>query len=247
MNLGPAYGTVRVIGMTIEEAQRAIKAKLMNILREPEVSVQLARASGMQPITGPYLVGPDGTVNLRQYGAVYVAGKTLTEAKLALEQQLSACVDSPEVSVDIASYNSKVYYIITEGGGQGDNVVRLPVTGNETVLDAISQIQGLSQLSSKSIWIARPSPAGLRLRAGPAGRLGRDHPRRHDRDELPNHAGRPGVHRGRPDDRADHHDQQNDRTVRASAGLQLADVLDRPQRPVDGRPDEHTASRWHPD
>jgi polysaccharide export outer membrane protein len=40
-------------------------------------------------------------------------------------------------------------------------VVRLPVTGNETVLDAISQIQGLSQLSSKSIWIARPSPAGF--------------------------------------------------------------------------------------
>ena len=147
--------------MSIEEAQLAIKAKLMNILREPEVSVQLARASGMQPVTGPYLVGQDGTVNLRQYGAVYVAGKTLTEAKLALEKQLSTYVDSPEVSVDIAAYNSKVYYIITEGGGQGDNVVRLPVTGNETVLDAISQIQGLSQLSSKSIWIARPSPAGF--------------------------------------------------------------------------------------
>ncbi|MCX7426919.1 MAG: polysaccharide biosynthesis/export family protein, partial [Planctomycetia bacterium] len=161
VNLGPAYGSFRVAGMSVEEAQLAIKAKLMNILREPEVSVQLARASGMQPVTGPYLVGQDGTVNLRQYGAVYVAGKTLTEAKLALEKQLSAYVDSPEVSVDIAAYNSKVYYIITEGGGQGDNVVRLPVTGNETVLDAVSQIQGLSQLSSKSIWIARPSPAGF--------------------------------------------------------------------------------------
>ena len=161
VNLGPAYGSFRVAGMSVEEAQLAIKAKLMNILREPEVSVQLARASGMQPVTGPYLVGQDGTVNLRQYGAVYVAGKTLTEAKLALEKQLSTYVDSPEVSVDIAAYNSKVYYIITEGGGQGDNVVRLPVTGNETVLDAISQIQGLSQLSSKSIWIARPSPAGF--------------------------------------------------------------------------------------
>lgn len=161
VNLGPAYGSFRVAGMSVEEAQLAIKAKLMNILREPEVSVQLARASGMQPVTGPYLVGQDGTVNLRQYGAVYVAGKTLTEAKLALEKQLSTYVDSPEVSVDIAAYNSKVYYIITEGGGQGDNVVRLPVTGNETVLDAISQIQGLSQLSSKQIWIARPSPAGF--------------------------------------------------------------------------------------
>jgi polysaccharide export outer membrane protein len=161
VNLGPAYGTVRIAGMTVEEAQLAIKTKLMNILNAPEVSVQLARASGMQPVTGPYLVGQDGTVNLRQYGTVYVAGKTLTEAKLTLEQHLRPYVDSPEVSVDIAAYNSKVYYIITEGGGQGDNVVRLPVTGNETVLDAISQIQGLSQLSSKRIWIARPSPAGF--------------------------------------------------------------------------------------
>jgi protein involved in polysaccharide export with SLBB domain len=161
VNLGPAYGSFRVAGMSVEEAQLAIKAKLMNILREPEVSVQLARASGMQPVTGPYLVGQDGTVNLRQYGAVYVAGKTLTEAKLALEKQLSTYVDSPEVSVDIAAYNSKVYYIITEGTGLDDNVVRVPVTGNETVLDAVSQIRGLSAVSSKKIWIARPAPGGM--------------------------------------------------------------------------------------
>ena len=29
--------------------------------------------------------------------------------------------------------------------------------GNETVLDAIAQIQGLEQVSSKKIWVARPS------------------------------------------------------------------------------------------
>jgi len=160
VNLGPAYGTIRVVGMTVEEAQREIKTKLEQVLARPEVSVQLARASGMQPITGPYLVGPDGTVNLRQYGSVHVSGKTLTEAKLALEKHLASFVDSPEVSIDVASYNSKVYYIITEGAGQGDNVVRVPITGNETVLDAISQVQGLSQVSSKRVWIARPAPGG---------------------------------------------------------------------------------------
>lgn len=161
VNLGPAYGTVRVVGMTIEEAQVAIRTKLVTILREPEVSVQLARASGMQPITGPYLVGQDGTINLRQYGSIHLAGLTLTEAKAALEKHLKAYLDSPEASVDIASYNSKVYYIITEGAGQGDNVVRIPVTGNETVLDAVSQVQGLSQVSGKKIWIARPAPSGF--------------------------------------------------------------------------------------
>jgi polysaccharide biosynthesis/export protein len=44
-----------------------------------------------------------------------------------------------------------------EGAGLGDNVRALPITGNETVLDAIGQLQGLSQVSSRKMWIARPS------------------------------------------------------------------------------------------
>jgi hypothetical protein len=39
-------------------------------------------------------------------------------------------------------------------------VTPAPITGNETVLDAISIVGGLSQLSSSRIWIARPAPAG---------------------------------------------------------------------------------------
>ncbi len=160
INLGPAYGSVRVVGMTIDEATRAIDAHLRQILKAPEVSVQLARSSGLQMINNTYLVGPDGTINLGQYGTVHVAGKTVTEAKLAIERHLSQFLDSPKVSLDVAAYNSKVYYIITQGTGADDNVVRVPITGNETVLDAISQVRGISQVSSKRIWIARPSPAG---------------------------------------------------------------------------------------
>ena len=40
-------------------------------------------------------------------------------------------------------------------------MLRVPVTGNETVLDAISQVGGLSQLSSKKIHVARPAPGGF--------------------------------------------------------------------------------------
>jgi polysaccharide export outer membrane protein len=89
-----------------------------------------------------------------------VAGKTLAEAKAALEEHLGEYFDCPEVSIDVAAYNSKVYYVVTAGAGMGDNVLRIPVTGNETVLDAISTVGGLSQLSSKQIWIARPAPGG---------------------------------------------------------------------------------------
>src|SRR5208283_3832219 len=56
--------------------------------------------------------------------------------------------------------NSKVFYVITEGAGMGDNVRRIPVTGNDTVMDALASVNGLSQVSSTKVWIARPAPGG---------------------------------------------------------------------------------------
>ncbi|MBN2474251.1 MAG: polysaccharide biosynthesis/export family protein [Pirellulales bacterium] len=161
VNLGPSYGTVRVMGMTIEEITDSITRRLEQILARPEVSVRLARSAGTQPIAGEYMVAPDGTVNLRQYGLVHVAGKTVVETKATIEKHLSQYFDSPEVAVNVLAYNSKVYYIITEGAGLGDSIVRVPITGKETVLDAISTVGGLSQLSSKEIWVARPAPNSL--------------------------------------------------------------------------------------
>ena len=82
VTLGPAYGTVRVAGMTIEEATEAISQQVAaDVLAKPDVSVQLARTAGTQPVTGQYLIGPDGTINLRQYGMLHVAGKTVTEIR----------------------------------------------------------------------------------------------------------------------------------------------------------------------
>ena len=161
LDLGPSYGKVMVGNMSLEEAQDAVFRHLKRVLREPQVSLTLAQAAGQQQIAGEHLVGPDGTINLGTYGTVFVTGKTLDEAKKAIEEHLGKYLDAPLVSVDVFSYNSKVYYVITEGAGYGDNVARFPVTGNETVLDAIAQINGLSRLSSKDIWIARPAPSGV--------------------------------------------------------------------------------------
>ena len=159
LDLGPSYGKVMVGGQSLEEAQDSIFRHLKRILREPQVSVTLAQAAGQQQIAGEHLVGPDGTINLGTYGSVYVTGMTLVEAKAAIEKHLAGFLDAPLVSVDVFSYTSKVYYVVTEGAGFGDNIARFPVTGNETVLDAISQINGLSRLSSKDVWIARPAPS----------------------------------------------------------------------------------------
>ena len=161
LDLGPSYGKVMVGGQSLEEAQDSVFRHLKRVLREPQVSLTLAQAAGQQQIAGEHLVGPDGTINLGTYGSVYVTGMTLEEAKAAIEKHLAQHLDAPLVSVDVFSYNSKVYYVITEGAGYGDQIGRFPVTGNETVLDAISQINGLSRLSSKDIWVARPAPSGV--------------------------------------------------------------------------------------
>jgi polysaccharide export outer membrane protein len=157
VNLGPQYGPVRVLGMKVDEIRAALEKSLRQYLGDPSPSVQLARVSGAQPVTGQYLVSQDGKINLRRYGQVEVMGMTVEEAQKAIEKHLAKYLESPEVSVDVTECRSKLFYVITQSSSQGDSVRRVPSTGNETVLDAIGQINGLSQLSSRRIWIARPS------------------------------------------------------------------------------------------
>ncbi|MEM9186269.1 MAG: polysaccharide biosynthesis/export family protein [Planctomycetota bacterium] len=161
VDLGPVYGKVKVVGLTIADAQDAVRDELAKVLQDPEVSVSLAFSSGAQQIAGEHLVAPDGRVNLGTYGSVYVTGMTLAQAKAAIEQRLSYYLEEPEVVVDVFAYNSKKYYVVTEGGGFGDQITDQPITGNETVLDALSRIGGLSQISSTEIYIARPAPNGV--------------------------------------------------------------------------------------
>ncbi len=155
INLGFTYGSLDVAGMTPPEVEEALTEQLKKTLKAPVVSVSIAELATQQQIVGEHLVGPDGTVTLGAYGSVQVVGMTIAEAKQAIEGHLSQFLDSPEVSVDVFAYNSKVYYVSTQGAGLGDRVYRFPVTGNETVLDAIALVNGLEEVSSKNIWIAR--------------------------------------------------------------------------------------------
>ena len=157
INLGYGYGSVRVGGMTLDQAQDAIRRHLGNILKNPQVNVALAQFRGMQQIRGEHLVRPDGTISLGTYGSVYVAGLTLGQAKCVIEKHLSQYLLNPQISVDVFAYNSKVYYVIFDGGGYGQQVFRLPITGNETVLDAISQVQGLAAGVLEEAHLAGPA------------------------------------------------------------------------------------------
>ena len=160
VTLGPPYGTVRVMGLTTVEAAAAIRQSLQLILQNPEVTVQVVRSASAQQFSGFYNVEPDGVVRLHGFGEVHVAGMTVTEASQALERAACLSFDSPQVGVEVAHYNSKSYYVIMPGVGSAESIQRFPITGNETVLDAIGQIQQFSSLTSQTMWVARPAPGG---------------------------------------------------------------------------------------
>lgn len=127
-----------------------------------------------QPITGQHLVNLDGTVRLGIWGSVNVAGLNIDQATEAIKLHVfkktqtdkriadKFKVDNADklfVIVDVLAYNSKPYYIITDGAGFGEQIYSFPITGGETVLDALAKINGLPDIASKkNIWIARRSP-----------------------------------------------------------------------------------------
>lgn len=157
--LSQKLGRIRVAGLTLPEAQAAIEKRLEG-LKNPRVTVALAEGRSVQLVRGQHLVRPDGAVSLGSYGSVVVAGRTPTEAKALIEAHLRQFLQSPEVIVNVVGYNSKVYYVIFDLGA-GQQMVRLPVTGNDTVLDAMSQVNGLTAVSNpRRVWVARSAGHG---------------------------------------------------------------------------------------
>jgi polysaccharide export outer membrane protein len=135
----------------------------------PKPSADSVRGLPIQPVSGQFPVRMDGTVAFGFWGSVPVAGLTLDQAADLIRQHLlrseelgkrwQATADNVIVIVDVVAYNSKRYYVITDGGGYGEQVYPFPLYGSETVLDAISNIYGLPAVASKrNVWVARRTP-----------------------------------------------------------------------------------------
>ncbi|MCL2304188.1 MAG: polysaccharide biosynthesis/export family protein [Planctomycetaceae bacterium] len=155
IELGVSYGKVQVGGMSIEDAERMILSELKKKLKNPRVQARVAVMGDLENIDGNKLVEPDGYITIGSYGRVYVNGLTLEECRDAIELHLSKQLEHPIVSVEMFAYNSKEYYVILQGAGP-DQVISFPYTGNETVLKAIANVNGLQPFSSRRMWIARP-------------------------------------------------------------------------------------------
>jgi len=151
--------------------------------------VEVLEALPGRPISGERLVRPDGKISLGFYGDVYVAGLTLPEVKEKIVLHLRKFItdtalglyeideatsqpriddktqqtvlvdpkDSPMVFVDVTAYNSKNYYVLGDVAVTG----RLPITGNETVLDALQFVGGLLPTAApQNVRLVRPAPPG---------------------------------------------------------------------------------------
>ena len=62
--------------------------------------------------------------------------------------------------VEVQSHNSKRCYVITEGDGFGEQILPFPLTGKETVQDAVANVNG-------SVGCGREQGQNLGLAAGP--------------------------------------------------------------------------------
>jgi polysaccharide export outer membrane protein len=120
-----------------------------------------------QPIRGQHLVRPDGTISLGIHGQVFVGGMTVDEAKSAIFNYLRSTgrfntLELNDLNVDVLAYNSKFYYVVTDGGGYGEQIYPFLITGSETVLDALAKINGLPPVSDKrKVWVARRGPGDV--------------------------------------------------------------------------------------
>jgi polysaccharide export outer membrane protein len=138
---------------------------------KPKPKKTVARPLPVQDVSGAFTIHPDGTVYLGIYGSVPICGLTKEQAAMAIRDHVArqpvltlpgAGGIKPEtifVILDVIQYNSKKYYVITDGGGAGEQVYPFPIVGGETVLDALSYTNGLPPVASKQhIWIARRTP-----------------------------------------------------------------------------------------
>ncbi len=135
VNLG-IYGKIRVAGMTLEQVADAVAARLLE--RQPGL------LSGVKDVNEKGEEIPNSDL-----------AKTFRQSFSSIE------LIKKELQVDVLVYSSKFYYVITDGGGYGQQVYPFPIKGNETVLDALANVNGLPAVASKKrVWVARATRPG---------------------------------------------------------------------------------------
>jgi len=104
----------------------------VTILRHPEVS-------------GQFIINSEGNIQYEFIGDIKIEGLKKDEVKAVLTEHLSEYIISPEVTIQIVGYNSKIVYIIGEVGRPGKIYMR----GDTITVREALVLAGLPRLTGK--------------------------------------------------------------------------------------------------
>lgn len=111
---------------------------------------------GQPDLTADVTIGESGIITLPLVGTVEVKGKTATEiaATFAKKLEQGQYIKNPRVSIKVMQQLSRTFSVLGEVLRPG----RYPLTGQISILEALSLAGGVSQKAEKSLRILRREP-----------------------------------------------------------------------------------------
>jgi polysaccharide export outer membrane protein len=107
----------------------------------------------MPEISGELRVDDSGNVDVPMAGELHVAGMTLPQAKLAIQQKLSDAqiLKNPKVNLDVAQYAGDNVTVLGEVGAPG----RVQLLAPHSLSDVLGMVGGETQLAGETIEVRR--------------------------------------------------------------------------------------------
>ena len=151
----PQFGSTTGNGSA---AAAALKTGSSGITAVPEDFARLKIQPGFQidaqvfdepDMSGQFRVGPDGNIILPLVGPVHVAGDTLAEAQVAVENAFKTAqiLKNPQVTLDISEYAPTLVAVLGEVNTPG----RLQLLAPHSLLDVLSFAGGETQMAGGKV------------------------------------------------------------------------------------------------
>ncbi len=113
------------------------------------IALEIAERS---EFTGKYEIGPDGRINLGDYGNPRIEGRTLAEAAHEIGAEVG--VNPMSVQVRVVEFRSQRVLLFGEVAGQQRSV---PYRGQETVLELLQRVGGITPgAAPDDVYVVRP-------------------------------------------------------------------------------------------
>ena len=115
--------------------------------------------AGAPEVSGPYVVGIDGKITLPFVEDIYVGGLTRKEIADKVKNTLERYYRDVQVTVTVAAFNSKRFYVF----GEALRVGALPYTGDVTMIDVLATV-GMNPITAKwNVYLIRSDPVKPRI------------------------------------------------------------------------------------